>query len=476
MADSNNTVQTNYIIDLSGNKNAVPINRGTYSTDASISGTSFSASVKINDFDAAALSEQSEAYDRTHSKRIVYTDILMSDFGLRYNNIVTPKYISEAKKLAYNKTNLLEYADHDELKGILKTNVDKFGNYGGFVLICTDNSGDPCIGKNLEALLYDNNIISSENIPYWWSEFDLTNYVTARLLQREIGTDYKLSEINIQSSDSYSTKNGGQSKIQNKSSLIRFQAAEDGDDDGIFSENTIVTIVDEYVLVNEFTDIVGQNIRWEVIPAGPEIPEGINDVYLYSEPIITDNASDFRQSIKTLLADETYKGNERSTGTTAELPLQDVGGTTYAVIGYLLSEDGRRTNVIAMRINSTTTDPLGWTTSLVYPTGYEINGSSFDTVSTDAFGGSKSYYDSKKGYEPYETDIIHPSLQITFRISLWISVRLQEHILLAKLYQLLPKAPIIVEICRDLKSMAIIRNIPNIFTAMRMLQPKTVKP
>ena len=404
MADSNNTVQTNYIIDLSGNKNAVPINRGTYSTDASISGTSFSASVKINDFDAAALSEQSEAYDRTHSKRIVYTDILMSDFGLRYNNIVTPKYISEAKKLAYNKTNLLEYADHDELKGILKTNVDKFGNYGGFVLICTDNSGDPCIGKNLEALLYDNNIISSENIPYWWSEFDLTNYVTARLLQREIGTDYKLSEINIQSSDSYSTKNGGQSKIQNKSSLIRFQAAADGDDDGIFSENTIVTIVDEYVLVNEFTDIVGQNIRWEVIPAGPEIPEGINDVYLYSEPIITDNASDFRQSIKTLLADETYKGNERSTGTTAELPLQDVGGTTYAVIGYLLSEDGRRTNVIAMRINSTTTDPLGWTTSLVYPTGYEINGSSFDTVSTDAFGGSKSYYDSKKGYEPYETD------------------------------------------------------------------------
>ena len=133
----------------------------------------------------------------------------------------------------------------------------------------------------------------------------MTNYVTARLLQREIGTDYKLSEINIQSSDSYSTKNGGQSKIQNKSSLIRFQAAEDGDDDGIFSENTIVTIVDEYVLVNEFKDVVGQNIRWEVIPAGPEMPEGFNDVYLYSEPIITDNASDFRQSIKTLLADET---------------------------------------------------------------------------------------------------------------------------------------------------------------------------
>jgi len=408
-AKSLDNITTNYIIDLSGNQETVPVGIGTFSTDSSIQGISNSASIRINDFDAAVRREYSEANDLTHSKYIGYPDILQPEFGLRYNNVVTPMYITEAKKQTYNEFNLFEYADKDELKGILKSTVDTFGDYGGYVLTATDMKEDACFGVDLEAMLFEENTISEETIPEWWSEYSIgeqlfKDYVLTRLLQREKGTIYEVYDISMESIDSYTTKSGGTAKITNKSSLIPFQAPIDGDDDGAYSQNTIVTIVDEYILVNEFTDIVGKTVRWKITPNGTVLPDPTDTVHLYENPIFSDNAEDFKQSIKTLLANEGYLANDLPESSYTELPVQDIGGTTYAIIGCISSEDGRRTNVIAMRLNSTTTDPLGWATSLVYPTGYEINGYSFDTVSTDAFGGSQSYYDDTKGYEPFETD------------------------------------------------------------------------
>ena len=414
---SNNEANTICIVDLSNNLKSVPSGLGTFSNDASAQGDSISAVLSINDFDTIAGREEPPTSDRMHSKKIVYTDILLPEFGFRYDNEVTPSYITEQEKDVYNEGNIFEYAEADELRGILSDTVnDNFGQYGGMTLMGSrlgkyDSTLkvvdiDPLIGVNLESILYKNRIVDSTNEYSWWNDFEVDdgvtfkNYIVNRLKQRNIGTYYELYEANIESVDEYETVNGTTSVIQNKSSLLRFQGSIDGNDDGIFSNDTTVSIIDEYIISNDFVDIIGKDIDWKVTNVGVYNSDG--SVCIYEEPIRASSDSEFKQAIKTFLADESYKGDDLALADSVSLTVPDLDETIYAIIGYVPSEDGRKTNIIAMRLHSVTTDPLGWITSLTYPTDYDIDTSKY--VITDAFSGSVSYYDDTKGYTPLEHD------------------------------------------------------------------------
>lgn len=401
---SNNLGTFSFIVDLSGKKASIPQGEWTFSTDSTYSGVTGVNNKNFNDL-TAVISEYSHYEDTDLSTRYIdYSTFIAPEFAFRYNNPLAVSYLTSTTKEEYNGDNLFEYTLEYNSEGELKNRIDSFSGAGGYCLCAVNALGEHLLGMPLEAKFFVSDTMGAEHSQSWWNNFHkgsqtIKQYIDSVLTQRYNRSKTNILDVNIQSVDTYETVENNMQNVTNISSLIPFQAPvrnAEIDDGGVYnSETNIVTIIDLYVLANLYKNIQNQNIEWEV----NRVSTNGDTMYLYESPILYNDATAFKNGIRAVSS--SLPVSEYSDTTT--LPLKAIGGTTYAIIGFLQAEDGIHRNIMAVRLHSSTTQPLGWLTKFKYQTDVTSNGTT--RIYTDALKGSTSFYNATKGYEPYEEDL-----------------------------------------------------------------------
>ena len=395
-ANSNNTGNLKFIVDLSGNKATIPNGTSTFSTDSSITGVAAKEGKGYNDFEEVINNTGSLGEDTSIAELITYNTFIDPDFGFRYNNFISTKYLTSVTKEQYNGDNLFEYATVDNTCGMLRTKVDSFSGAGGYVLGAVAPNGNNLMGVALEQMMFTDKIVT--DTVAWFSDYSVhresyNNYVINTLKQRNTNSLAEIFEVNISSVDLYETQEGSTQIVQNTSTLTPFQAPVKTE--GIYSDENTVTIVDLYVLSNTFKNIENTNINWTFNITGSQ---GMT-LKMYDTPKVYDTVSTFKQGIEQLSGSLETASN----GANSTLLLKEIGGVTYAIVGYMEAEDGIHHNLIAVRLHSNTTQPMGWLTTFNYATGVNTAGTSL--VYSDALKGSKGYYDTVRGTEAFTGDL-----------------------------------------------------------------------
>lgn len=397
---SSNKGEYHFLVDLSNNKKTIPNGTNTFSNDSSITGSSGKQGKGYNDFEEVINNTGYPVSDDTLTNYITYSDIEDPEFAFRYCNPITTSYITSTTKQWYNGENLFEYALESNTLGKLNEEVNNFSGNGGYVLCAVDNTGRLLLSHDLEANLYNNDTISVANEKDWWSDYSVNGvafdtYINNVIRQRRTESCAKIYEVGITSVEQYETIENNMQNIQNISMLCPLQAPVNVNN--TVANDNIVSIVDLYVLVNTYKDIENETIDWAVNISGSADMK----MCLYSSPYVYNSVADFKTGIENMTQNLDTSGN--SEDNTVELQLQDIGGTTYAIIGYLKSESNNFYNILAVRLHSATTQPMGWLTSFRYP--YQTVDNAGTTLAyTQAFNGTKHYYDETRGNEVYTGD------------------------------------------------------------------------
>lgn len=397
---SSNKGEYHFLVDLSNNKKTIPNGNNTFSNDSSITGSSGKQGKGYNDFEEVINNTGYPASDDTLTNYITYDDIEDPEFAFRYCNPITTSYITSTTKQWYNGENLFEYTLNNNTLGKLDEKVDYFNGDGGYTLCGVDYSGKLLLSHELEANLYNNDTISVENEKDWWSDYNVNgvafdNYINNVLRQRRTESCAKLYSVDITSVEQYETIENNMQNIQNISMLCPLQAPININ--GSTANDNIVSIIDLYVLVNTYKNLEGETVNWTVNTFG----SADMNVCLYNNPYVYNSIADFKTGIENMTQNLDTSGN--SEDNTVELQLQEVGGITYAIIGYLKSESNDFYNILAVRLHSATTQPMGWLTSFSYP--YQTVDNAGTTLEyTQAFNGTKHYYDETRGNEVYTGD------------------------------------------------------------------------
>lgn len=394
--------ETIYIADMTGNKAIMPDGSHTYSTDASISNVSYTAPVVFDTFDTAIEGMGGTPLSTNVTRHITYDELTAPEFPIRSNNALATEYITALTRLEYNGDNGLEYVKSYESAGVLKRTINRYSGQGGYAVTMFDYSGLNVIGFTVDRLYcpdYDYN----KTIPEWWDECYVGSKTFSEYFEDEIrqvydGTSWiECADVEMQSVEKYATKDGESANITSKSVLIPFQSAIDGDDDGEYSKNIIVTIMDTYLVLNAFEDVYGRDIEFNTRFSGSYNGK----FYAYSSPVYYQSSSDMISGIKAMLADEDAVLDGGVEASKITVRMADEGGITYCIPGYMSSEDGTHYNLIVFKEHSVSNAPCGWLTSLSYLTGAEYYS---NKVTTDAFGRSASAYNAESRFVPYDND------------------------------------------------------------------------
>ena len=385
------------IVDLSDNKNAIPNGEYTYSTDSTMTGVTGKQAKGYNDFDNVIAYIDEVVDDSNMNRHIDYDDILDPDFMFRYCNSINTKYLTSTTRQWYNGENLFDYSDVGNLRGRLLSEVNARSGVGGYVLCASDKDGKNLMTCELERMLYKNNVVNNANAYDWWSDYSVhgvrfDTYINTVLRQRQYESIAEVYDVAITSVDEFETKSGDNVLIQNTSSLVPFQAPIGSP----LSENNLVTIVDLYVLINNYVDAAGHDIEWNFNVTG----SSNMSFNIYDEPYVYATDAAFKTGLQSMSDNLVLTGVNNSNKIT--LRLQELGGTTLAIIGYEKSESNDKYNIIAVRLHSCSTEPMGWLRSFSYPTSINSVNSWFDM--TDAFTGNQAFYDNAKGYDSYTGD------------------------------------------------------------------------
>ena len=397
---SSNVGETLFLVDLSGNWRTIPYGENTFSTDSTVSGVTTKQAKGYNDFDSVINNYDAVGTDDVIPTHITYEDFISPDFGIRYCNYITTNYITSTTKQNYNRENLFEYVTVAKATGRLREEIDERDGAGGYVLCCVTADGKNLMGKELESRLYAENTIKDVNRCSWWSDYEVhgvgfNSYIDGTLKQREQGSSAELFSMSITSTDTYETTEGNQQNIRNISMLNPFQAPVKVND--TYANDNIVTIVDLYVLANTYKNIENTDISWDVNVTG----DAAQRLRLYNNPLVYSDHTTFKAGIESVSSNLSTSNISGDTATT--LHLGEIGETTYAIIGYLESEDGTFYDILAVRLHCTTTQPMGWVTGFSYA--YKTKDDLGNTLDyTQAFNGSRMFYATSKGAEKYDTD------------------------------------------------------------------------
>lgn len=395
---SSNIGVSKFLVDLSGSKRTVPDCGQTFSTDASIEGLAGKQGKGFNDFVEVINNTKYEGEDDLINQHITYDDFISIDFGFRYVNPITTNYITSTTKQHYNGANLFDYTDVTSAHGLLLDTIDANNGAGGYTLGCVGQDGKYVLGSALEQLLYNNNEVSSQNEFDWWEDYTVhgetfDNYINNIIKQRNFSSSVKIFDANISSDVKYDTVEGGEQYITNISELTPFQASVPVN--GVYS-NKLVTIIDLYVLANAYTDIENQTINWQF-----NINRSSKSRFKgYATPYTYNTSTEFKAGIESLAVSSIIPGADVDT---IPLQLKEIGKTNYAIVGYVESEDYNYYNIVAVRLHTCTTQAMGWLYGFEYA--YKtVNDAGNALEYTQAFKGTRSYYDAVRGTEAYEGD------------------------------------------------------------------------
>ena len=397
---SSNVGETLFLVDLSGNWKTIPYGENTFSTDPTVSGVTTKQAKGYNDFDSVINNYDAVGTDDVIPTHITYEDFISPDFGIRYCNYITTNYITSTTKQNYNSENLFEYVTVAKATGRLREEIAERDGAGGYVLCCVTADGKNLMGKELESRLYAENTIKDVNRCSWWSDYEVhdvgfNSYIDGTLKQRNQGSSSELFSMSITSTGTYETTEGNQQNIRNISMLNPFQAPVKVNN--TYANDNIVTIVDLYVLANTYKNIENTDISWDVNVTG----DAAQRLRLYNNPLVYSDHTTFKAGIESVSSNLSTTNISGDTATT--LHLGEIGKTTYAIIGYLESEDGTFYDILAVRLHCTTTQPMGWVTGFSYA--YKTKDDLGNTLDyTQAFNGSRMFYATSKGAEKYDTD------------------------------------------------------------------------
>ena len=392
-AQSVNSGEPYYIIDLSGNKNAVPSSGITFSTDASMSGTVNKTSRGLNVFSTVVGAGEAET-DELISRHVTYADIIKPDFAFRLNQPIITQYTDATTRTEYNNGhNLFNYEVEDKLCGKLRDKVNEFSGEGGYVECIVDSKGKNLMGYPVECTIFD--YMTNSTKPAWMSKVNMgditfADYFDNVLRQVDDAQGVSIYDINIQSVDKYTTKESDTAYITNASTLTPFQGSIINDSD-VYSQN-IVTISDVYVLTNTFEDIDNENIAFKFT-----VNRSYDStVHLYAEPVLYDSSETYKQALRECVDNPVVTAENNTT----TVNIGEVGDTKLYILGYVESANGTHKNIIVLRLHNKSTAPAGWVTSFEFPRDVDDN----PNLRTDAFNESVDFYDNGMGYAVGEND------------------------------------------------------------------------
>lgn len=383
-----------FLIDLYGNKKALPDSGCTFSTDSTYDSTTAQQKMGYNSYEDVLGNTGNEGDSILINRYINYNDIINPMFAFRYDNFISTKYITSTTKEEYNSERIFEYSLINNTCGRLHEEINNRSGAGGYALLAVSYQGKRVIGQALDELFYN----EDGSIPSWWSEFNvdsthtLEDVINGVIKQRDKSSFAEVKTLSITSTDNYTTTENNEQNIQNTSMLIPFQAPVENE--STVSENNVVSIIDLYVLVNHYQNIQNQDITWEVDMTG----DSKGTLHIYSNPVTYNSVSDFDNGIKVYSTSPVITAENNIT----TLRLKETGGTNYAIIGYKLAEDNVHKNILAIRLHSSTTQPLGWLTSFSYAT--DVNSLGRAYVFSNAFKGNINFYNENKGTEAYTGD------------------------------------------------------------------------
>ena len=410
-----------WFVDLSGNMNVIPDSQWNYSTDPDADNvTPWCTDTEL--FKSQKSIKPIGYESSTEPYVFSYEEMLKPTFGFVYNNPLAIKYKNATEKEEYNGKNILDYAAKSELRGqTLAYLSSKYPDMaGGFCLNGSSiQNGD--IAGHLDTDIED--CVSLSNIPFRmesiksrWGNTTVRDFLENDLNQRDVGTTAKVNHnIRMESVYDYETTTGEAAKITNKTSLVPFQAPICGNLD------TIVTIANLYVVTNEYRNIEGQKVKFRLDLQGSK---NISFRY-FNRPVIYSDQDDMIAKISEQFSDITYTGLDipyrSGDDTYTNIPIPSSGQTTYALVGLAVSENGKKTNVLVVRLESAGTIPSGWLTSLRYATGVNSRETAYSyesmlTGSRASYTDTNIYNNTNKYTVTSETQVTESYGEITYPV------------------------------------------------------------
>lgn len=191
-------------------------------------------------------------------------------------------------------------------------------------------------------------------------------------------------DIKIATKTTYPTTDGTHTTLENVSSLLPYQAPIDGDDDGEFSKNILVSVADLYVPLNKLDIAKAGSVDFDLSVYGSD---GMT-FKMFKTPIVFDNYAKAADYLKTQLADEDLASFKRPVkdGMTFSVKMPELKQSNTAIVGMGTSEDGTRHNILVLNIYSVDKAPGGYPTVFSYATG--VNDSETSLTFTDFFANT----------------------------------------------------------------------------------------
>lgn len=399
-----------WYVDLSGRKGVIPSAKWNYSTDPTANNIQ-PWCVDDELFDVQKSLERTGYEGSTDAYVFNYEEMIKPTFGFIFNNPLALKYKTASMKDEYNGENILDYTETSDLRGqTLAFLSEKYPEMAG--AFCLNSSS---LKENETAGYLDIDIEDCANIADFehftvnsrWGEKTVNELFASDLNQRDVGTTAKLHhDITIESVEKQQTKAGSMATLKNKTSLVPFQAPVGG------SLNTFITIADLYMVTNEFSAVEGQNIDFKLSTLN-----GSKNIHFryFTEPVIYDNESDMVAKIRQQFRDVNYTGLDidyrDDEDACVTLPVPMAGQSTLALVGLAVSENGKKTNALVLRINSAGSKPSGWLTKFSYPTG--VNAAETALVNTDMLTDTETNYTESNIYEDTDKYTVSTGTQVT---------------------------------------------------------------
>lgn len=345
-----------------------------------------------------------------------FSDILKPQFCFRFNNLFESRYINTEDKEQYNGINCFEYADVDELSGQTQAYIqehypDDIGSYTVCGVVYKQVSG---VGASVDdmnispirgtfgALVESFINISSDNgskiVSTKWGNKTLKQLLSSDLKQRRLNTWVEIGNNDADDSldiihtvKKYSSVSGGAAEqVKSKTSLVYKQEPYICQD-GKYSKNTIVTIIDIYTPTLDYNIPDNSDIKYEV---GTVPMTDHSSFKVFKNPIVAENAADLDDKIKEFLKTEDTDGLSEAFSNDKTFKLHYEASedyTAYAIIGIAVAQDGRRTNLLAVRLNNRSALPSADINDMSYPTGITSDGKSLIYTKFDDDFYDKSY-------------------------------------------------------------------------------------
>lgn len=327
------------------------------------------------------------------------SDIIKPNFCFRRDNLYEQKYINTEDKIQVNGLNDFEYADMDEFLGLTAAKLmsdysESAGSYALCGVVYQPLSGTGATleevltispirgtsGRDLETFITVSDVMANRLIATKWGNRSLKSLLANELKQRNDNTWVEFGSQNpfnvsdmIQTVKSYTSKAGGSEQISSKTSLI-YEQLPGVCSNGRYSNNTLTTIMDIYVPFEDYNIPNVSLLKYKVgtipVTSGAKFK-------VFKQPIVAEDTADLKNKMKELMTDEnTTVLGEVSENSVINLPYKsDSDIVCYAVIGAAVSNDGRRINLLGIRVHAVSILASAQIKDVSYPTDINSDGS-----------------------------------------------------------------------------------------------------